>query len=68
MLGGIGVPAVDAAQRVISEVPDRRTVGGEGITHPRLIATTGGRLASGRPVAGMTTTPRSEASDRTFRV
>ena len=62
MLGGVGVPAVDAAQRVISEVPDRRTVGGEGITHPRLFChhrrQAGQRTACGRddhdaPVRGL---------------
>lgn len=68
MLGGVGVPAVDAAQRVISEVPDRRTVGGEGITHPRLFChhrrQAGQRTACGRDDHDAP----SEASDRTFRV
>ena len=36
MLCGVGIPAVDAAQRVAAEIPDRRTVGGESIMHPGL--------------------------------
>ena len=36
MLCGVGIPAVDTAQRVAAKIPDRRTVGGESIMHPGL--------------------------------
>ena len=52
MLCGVGIPAVDTAQRVAAEIPDRRTVGGESIMHPGLFRhyrrQAGQRTARGR--------------------